>query len=47
MGKHHAIDNLIEIFFKWNDEAHMAFEELKRVIITTPIFRLPDFSWEL
>lgn len=30
--------------FKWNQEAHEAFEQLKTVISIARVFRLPDFN---
>jgi hypothetical protein len=30
--------------FKWGEEAHRAFEELKVKITTAPILALPDFN---
>ncbi|XP_028753579.1 uncharacterized protein LOC114713158 [Neltuma alba] len=30
--------------FRWNDEAHLAFETLKEAIVHDPVLTLPDFS---
>ena len=30
--------------FEWGPAAQMAFEQLKKVIVTTPVLRLPNFS---